>query len=108
MSCSQDGRTWDIPSSRCRIYGVMRKQTDEKFLKMPEFVCFWQKEYYNKNRLLHFEKMSEKPERRFDMKTKKKRIAQEIQSRILTIVIAIFMVVAVVVAVMVGNVSLSA
>ena len=42
------------------------------------------------------------------MKTKKKRIAQEIQSRILTIVIAIFMVVAVVVAVMVGNVSLSA
>ena len=30
------------------------------------------------------------------MKTKKKRIAQEIQSRILTIVIAIFMVVAVV------------
>ena len=46
--------------------------------------------------------------RRFDMKTKKKRIAQEIQSRILTIVIAIFMVVAVVVAVMVGNVSLSA
>ena len=38
------------------------------------------------------------------MKTKKKRIAQEIQSRILTI----FMVVAVVVAVMVGNVSLSA
>ena len=75
---------------------------------MPEFVCFWQKEYYNKNRLLHFEKMSEKPERRFDMKTKKKRIAQEIQSRILTIVIAIFMVVAVVVAVMVGNVSLSA
>lgn len=32
------------------------------------------------------------------MKTKKKRIAQEIQSRILTIVIAIFMVVAVVVA----------
>jgi hypothetical protein len=52
--------------------------------------------------------MSEKPERRFDMKTKKKRIAQEIQSRILTIVIAIFMVVAVVVAVMVGNVSLSA
>ena len=31
------------------------------------------------------------------MKTKKKRIAQEIQSRILTIVIAIFMVVAVVV-----------
>lgn len=33
------------------------------------------------------------------MKTKKKRIAQEIQSRILTIVIAIFMVVAVVVAV---------
>jgi len=86
----------------------MRKQTDEKFLKMPEFVCFWQKEYYNKNRLLHFEKMSEKPKRRFDMKTKKKRIAQEIQSRILTIVIAIFMVVAVVVAVMVGNVSLSA
>ncbi|RHF83090.1 hypothetical protein DW654_11530 [Roseburia inulinivorans] len=49
----------------------MRKQTDEKFLKMPGFVCFWQKEYYNKNRLLHFEKMSEKPERRFDMKTKK-------------------------------------
>lgn len=42
------------------------------------------------------------------MKTKKKRITQEIQSRILTIVIAIFMVVAVVVAVMVGNVSLSA
>ena len=42
------------------------------------------------------------------MKPKKKRIAQEIQSRILTIVIAIFMVVAVVVAVMVGNVSLSA
>lgn len=42
------------------------------------------------------------------MKTKKKRIAQEIQRRILTIVIAIFMVVAVVVAVMVGNVSLSA
>lgn len=42
------------------------------------------------------------------MKTKKKRIAQEIQSRILTIVIAIFMVVAVVVTVMVGNVSLSA
>ena len=74
----------------------MRKQTDEKFLKMPEFVCFWQKEYYNKNRLLHL------------FLSKKKRIAQEIQSRILTIVIAIFMVVAVVVAVMVGNVSLSA
>lgn len=42
------------------------------------------------------------------MKTKKKKIAQEIQSRILTIVIAIFMIVSIVVAIMVGNISLSA
>ena len=42
------------------------------------------------------------------MKTKNKKIAQEIQSRILTIVIAIFMIVSIVVAIMVGNISLSA
>ena len=42
------------------------------------------------------------------MKTKNKKISQEIQSRILTIVIAIFMIVSIVVAIMVGNISLSA
>ena len=42
------------------------------------------------------------------MKTKNKKIAKEIQSRILTIVIAIFMIVSIVVAIMVGNISLSA
>ena len=42
------------------------------------------------------------------MKTKNKKIAKEIQSRILTIVIDIFMIVSIVVAIMVGNISLSA